>query len=351
MPVREHGRTLVLAIATFIFATSAYSQSPQDTSGAATQPADSQPAASRAANPNRLRTRVIDVVGDVQAAPIDSEDWKPVKLDDELDELTKIRTGIFSSVKLLVGEEEPYTAVLVESVSQMMISEAAKSPEAKRVRLGLSYGQIRAGVAEGGLRSEMTVDSPVATLSKRGTWNFGMYYERGTDRYEVFLLDRGLVQAINRLRGTGQAVKPGERVTEAARMFLDQAQIDKNIPIADVLGQGDIEVAFNRMDNDGLGVLGPGQGRAVFINLSNSTAASDFASLVDRSLQATPPLNVQPGGPIVRPEGFFGTGRGDQLVELIIQQNDPLAKGGFARPGKYQVRRQALESWMRNHRR
>lgn len=349
MPVRDHGRTLALVFAALVLAAGAQAR-PQDSSGSASQPADTQPGTAPA-DPNRIRTKVIDVVGDVQVARVDSEDWKPVKLNDELDELTKIRTGIFSSVKLLVGEEEPYTAVLLESVSQMMISEAVKSTEVKRVRLGLSYGQIRAGVAEGGLRSEMTVDSPVATLSKRGTWNFGMYYERGTDRYEVFLLDRGLVQAINRLRGTGQAVKPGERVTEAARMFLDQAQIDKNVPIADVLGQGDIDVAFNRMSNEGLGVLGPGQGRSVFIDLSNSSAASDFASLVDRSLQATPPLNIQPGGPVVRPEGFFGTGRGDQLIELVIQQNDPLAKGGFARPGKYQVRRQALESWMRNNRR
>ena len=57
---------------------------------------------------------------------------------------------------------------------------------------------VRAGVAEGGLKSDFTIDSPVATLSKRGTWNFALYYERETERFEISLLDRGLVEAIDK---------------------------------------------------------------------------------------------------------------------------------------------------------
>jgi hypothetical protein len=297
-----------------------------------------------------VRARVIDVVGDVQAARVETDDWKPVKLDDELDEFTKIRTGLFSSVKLQVGEEEPYTAVLLESVSQMFISEARLTPEAKRVRLGLSYGAIRAGVAEAGVKSEMTVDSPVATLSKKGTWNFGMFYERGTDRFQVWLLDRGLVDAISKINAARATVKPRERVTHAMRLFLDQAQLDRNVPIADVLGQSDIEVAFNKLQNEGLGVLGPGEGRAVLINLNNSTARSSFADLVDRSLTNLPPVVAPPRGPVIRAEGFFGTGRGDQLVNVLIDQADPLAQKGFARPGTYTFRRGALEKWLSTNR-
>jgi len=54
------------------------------------------------------------------------------------------------------------------------------------------------------------VDSPVATLSKRGTWDFGLFYERGTDRFEIFLLDQGLVDAFSKLTGQHRQVLPQE---------------------------------------------------------------------------------------------------------------------------------------------
>lgn len=319
----------------------ATAQSPGSAPEQATQtaPADQVP----------VLARVIEVTGDVKWAPLGTEDWKPVQLGDELPERTKILTGARSSVKLQMGQEEPYTAVLIDAVGKTVISEAFKTRDTKRIRLGVGYGQIRAGVAEGGLKSDFTIDSPVATLSKRGTWNFGLFYERGTDRFQVFLLDRGLVDVLNKLTAERRGVQPGELVTQAMRMFLDQAEL-KNVPVADMLGQSEIDVAFNRIQNDGLGVVDPSQGRAVFINLSNATAADAFANLVDRSLLLTPPPVFGQPSRIVAEEGFFGTGRGDDLVAVLIDQNNPLVREGFARAGRYNIRRAALEGWLKDYR-
>lgn len=314
-----------------------------------TAPAATQPALPEGAQ--EVLCRVIDVFGDAEWAPLESQAWKPVQMDDAYSPGTKIRTGVRSSVKFQVGDEEPYTAFVIDSIGLTYLSEVYKTAEMKKVRLGVSYGQIRGGVAEGGLRSEFTIDTPEATLSKRGTWAFGIFYERGTGRFEIFLLDRGLVQALNRVRGTQRGVLPGERVTQAMRLFLDQAQIDRNVPIADVLGQSDVEVAFNRLQNDGLGVLGPGQGRTYLINLSNASAQQAFGQLAQNALQQGGGFVPPPPVPTLRAEGFFGTGRGDDLVRVLIEADNPLAKGGHARPGQYMFRRSALQEWLQQNRR
>jgi hypothetical protein len=237
--------------------------------------------------------------------------------------------------------------MLIEAVGKTILSEAYKTKDTKKVRVGVGYGRIRAGVAEGGLKSDFTVDSPVATLSKRGTWGFTLFYERDTDYFDIGLTDRGLVEAINKLTRQRRAVNPKELVTSAMRMWLSQAQFERNVSIVDILGQGDIDVAFNRLQQNGLGVLQPGGGEAVVLNLSNEMARGRFADLARHYLPALPP----PGGAQrpARPEGYFGTGRGDQLIEVLIEANNPLAQQGFAQPGRYKFRRAVLENWVRQH--
>ncbi len=316
-----------------------------------TTPAITPPPAAAAPGAEPLRARVIEVRGEVEHAPLASREWSACKLDDDYPPETKIRTGLRSSIKLQIGNEEPYTALVIESVGLTVLSEAYKTPESKVVRVGVGYGKIRAGVAEGGLKSSFTVDSPVATLSKRGTWNFGLSYERATDRFGIFLIDRGLVDALNKQRGESRRVLPGQVVTEVMRRWLDESQIRESVPIVDLLGQEDFEVAFNRIDNDGLGILGPGGGRAVVVNLSNESVRSEFAQLLRAANIVAPvgqqPINLPaPTVPIVRPEGFFGTGRGDQLIRLIISQSNRLATEGAMKAGTYNFRRSALESWI-----
>jgi len=306
-----------------------------------------QPATSPAEGPP-LQAKVIEVRGEAEYSPLDQSQWQSCRVSDEYPQETIIRSGIRSSVKLQIGIEPPYTAVVVDPATKVILSELIATAQTKRVRLGLSYGRIRAGVAEGGLKSEFTVDCPVATLSKRGTWNFGMFYERGTDRFEVFLLERGLVEAINEITGQRRELLPGQAVTEAMRRWADEAQIRRNVPIPDVLGQGDIEIAFNRLRQDGLGVLDPAGGRAMLIDLSNDQAAQAFA-LLARGRLGLPFAPSAAGGLPSRPEGYFGTGRGDQLIPVIIEANSELAEKGFARPGTYVFRRAALENWLENY--
>lgn len=296
--------------------------------------------------------RVIDLHGDVQHAPAGSTEWQPCKLDDEYPESTRVRTGLRSSIKLQLGQEEPYSVLVIESVGLTELSEIHKTRTTKRVRVGVGYGRVRAGVAEGGLISDFTVDSPVATLSKRGTWNFGLAYEPDTQRFEIFLLDYGLVDALNKITGGTRRLLPGQVVTEAMRRWGDEAQIRRNVAIPDILGQGDVEVAFNRIQNDGVGVTNPGGGAVVVINLSNSVNRAEFTRALERSIEVggvvTPPLSPPPPGTprLTRPEGFFGTGRGDELIPVLIDPDSALVKSGAARAGTYRFRRSAVEQWL-----
>ena len=305
--------------------------------------AASAPAAGR----QPIMAKVIELHGDVRYAPLKGK-YRPCKLGDTYPAGTKIITGVRSSIKFQIGEEEPYTCLLIDAVGKTVISEAWKDQTTKKVRVGVGYGRIRAGVAEGGLKSDFTVDSPVATLSKRGTWGFSLYYERDSDYFEIGLADRGLVEAIDKLRNQRRAVRPREFVTAAMRMWLDQAQFQRNVPIPDMLGQGDITVAFNRIKQAGVGVVGPGEGPRVLLNLSNASARDRFARLARRHLlppPGAPPRNRNQ----IRPEGLFGTGRGDELVQIMIDQASPLVQRGMARPGRYLFRRAALRSWLREY--
>lgn len=314
----------------------------QDAATAASQPADAR---------QPIRARVIDVVGDAQHAPRGSADWRPCQVGDQYDEMTKIRTGIRSAVKLQVGDEEPYTAILIESVGLTELSEAYSTAQTKRVRVGLRYGKIRAGVAESGLKSDFTVDSPVATLSKRGTWNFGMSYEPVSDRFEMFLIDEGLVDALHRATGQTRRVLPGELVTQTMRLWLDESQLQRNVAVNDILGQGDIQIAFNRIQQDGLGVLNPGEGSKPILSLNNSGSQAAFARLLENSV-AGPGIDFGPIAPgvIRRSEGFFGTGRGDDLVPVLIEEGSALVRNGAARASTLYFRRSAAEAWLKQYR-
>ncbi|MGD8450577.1 MAG: FecR domain-containing protein [Phycisphaerae bacterium] len=312
------------------------------------QPPTSQPT-SAPAEQQAVLARVIEVQGDVQHAPLGGTDWQPCAVGDEYPQETVIRTGIRSSAKFQIGDEEPYTVLVVESASKTIISEAYKTDTAKRVRIGVGYGRIRAGVAEGGLQSDFTVDSPVATLSKRGTWDFGLAYERGTERFDVFLLDRGLVQVLHEVTGQRRGLLPGEILTQAMRRWADEAQVRRNVPVPDLLGQGDIDVAFNRIRQDGLGVTDPASGRRVLIDLSNSMSQAEFANLLGTRLATLPSLRHGVGN-LVQEEGFFGTGRGDDLIPVMIGADSNLVQKGAARPGTYKFRRAALENWLKEYR-
>ena len=95
-------------------------------------------------------------------------------------------------------------------------------------------------------------------------------------------------------------------------------------------------VAFNELDQSGLRVLNPEGGQTVLLDLSSSFAQTNFSQTVRQQLPPTP-IRPGPTPSRLRPEGFFGTGRGDELVPLVIDANSELAKKGFARPGTVRV--------------
>lgn len=312
------------------------------------QEAATRPASSAGADATPITARVIELHGDVQHAPMLTRDWTACKLDDVYPERTKLRTGVRSSIKLQVGDEEPYTVIVLESVGLTVLSEAYKNPSTKRVRVGVGYGTVRAGVAEGGLQSDFTIDSPVATLSKRGTWNFGLSYDRGSDRFEVFLLDYGLVDALNKVSGQRARLLPGQAVTQAMRRWLDEAQVRRNVAVTDLLGQTDISVAFNRLDQDGLGVVNLGGGRTNIVSLTHARSRAALSDAVDRATRRRSERPADRGivpESFLRPEGFFGVGRGDELVPVLIGAGSALVRDGAALPGTYHFRRDVLERW------
>jgi len=276
----------------------------------ATQPADRTP----------VLAEVIEVHGDVRAATAGSQAWRKVRLHDRFAAGTRLLTGIRSSVKLRIGSGEPYTCVLIEQVGLTVLSEAWRSRQLKRVRLGVGFGRIRAGVAEGGLESDLTIDCPVATLSKRGTWGIELYYERATDYFEVGLSDRGLLEVIDRMRAQRRFVEPHEIVNVAMRRWLDQAPMRFNVAVPDVLGQGRMQLAFHRSRVEGLGVLNPGAGRLNVLTLNRPVAPRTPLQILRRGqLPSAAAARFVP----LRAEGFFGTGRGDELLGAILSLPSP----------------------------
>lgn len=326
---------------------SAAPQSPADVSSIAPQqaPADSTP----------VLFRVLEVQGEVQAAPVGTRDWQTLTVGDAVPPNMVVRTGIRSQVKFQIGEGAPYAAMVVDTVGRIVLSEAYRTADLQRIRVGVGYGRIRAGVAEEGIETDFVVDSPVASLSKRGTWDFGLSYTRGTDEFEIFLLDHGLVEALNKVTNKRRRVLPGQVVRQTMRNWLDEVRIDRNVAVADILGQPDVEVAFNKFLTDGLGVLNPGQGRSeIVVNLTTTAGRAEFAQLAASSLArslatAAVAAAVPPDQRVFsRPEGFFGTGSADDLIPVVIDRSNPLAERRVAQPGRYLIRRAALEAFTRD---
>lgn len=348
---RVVGVAVTVWLTTQAMAQTAQPMAPVPAPGTAQAPA-TQPAAASpdtvAAGTAPFFAEVLDVRGDAQWAPLDSDSYQPVKQGDRYPQETVIVTGLRSSVKLKLGDDDTYTAVLVEPASKTLLAELYTTDQTKRVRIGVGFGQVRGGVVEGALKSDFTVGSPVATLSKRGTWDFGLFYEQGSDRFQIFLHEEGLVDAFKRSTGQRRLVLPGQLVNQTMRRWLDESQFRRNVAIADFLGQADVEVAFNRLRNDGLRILNPEGGQSVLLDLGPGAARQAFADLARRRLAEQQNVPTRRTPTLVREEGFFGTGGGAQLIPLIIGSDSSLVQQGIARPGTYRFPRPVLEGWLKH---
>ena len=240
----------------------ALAQTPPASSPALNSPATTQPAGVD----EPFSATAIKVVGNVtraQAGPDGKPGaFSPVRVGDTLPAGTLIKTALRSKLMLSFG---PDSVVLIDRVTLASIDAFHRSGDTKKVQLGLGHGLIRAATAETTLRSEMTITSPVATLSKRGTIDFGMRYEAGTGRYVIWLNQEGLVEALDLLRDERRLIQPGQYVTQALLRWIDTMTLARYVPATDNWGFTESEQSWNaRFGTGGAGVVDPTAGSNLY---------------------------------------------------------------------------------------
>ncbi|MGB2984545.1 MAG: hypothetical protein WBE26_01570 [Phycisphaerae bacterium] len=302
------------------------------------QPVSTQPAAKNTAKPDRTRQAaeepliealpavVIEVNGTVEwarpgASPLASRGWIPVKWKDRLSPGTQIRTGLRSYVHLQFGKT---TVVALRSATHASVDQLYRSAKTEHIRLGLGYGTVRGGSVEGKVRSDVVVDSTVATLAKRGTEGWQMQVEPMTGRFKISLAEYGLVEAIKKLRSakrTSRRIQPGEYVTDAniANMWIRQDIFDRNVKFyqADAVTVADAD--FSAENTRGYGVMAPGGG-STLVDASGRTNADFTLDQIAENFPGgtLPPTTLLvPTSPVARPEGNFGTG---QTFRVLVPQ-------------------------------
>lgn len=303
-----HARILTIVVS--LIPTLVFAQAPSTApaaGGASTQPAI-----------EAMSARVIQLSGSASWARVSASgeagEWTPVKQNDVLPEGSRIRTQVRSRVVLAFGDD---TVVVIERATLASIDQFHRAQDTKKVRLGLGHGTIRAGVSETTLRSDMTIETPTATLSKRGTMDFGISYEPSSGRFRVFLNKEGLVEALNRVTGQSGLVRPGQYVTEQMQQWIDTLTVDRWVPVIDTYGLTNAEQVFNSVKNSGFAVVEPGAGGNLL-----TISSRDFASVIGQQrgpgVNTTPYVTPPPSGnqPIARPEGNFGTGGGTLSLDF-----------------------------------
>jgi hypothetical protein len=231
--------------------------------------ADVPPASGPSAKDTTLRYEVHDLEGKVRYGdaatcdPLKSEGWTLARKGDLLGPGIIIQVPFRSKLKLFARPAEPPTVMLFESGSLVMISDLYLKDGVATSRIQLGYGAIRAGVAEGGTRSDMQIESPVATLSKRGTDIFRFECHNG--KYVMSLSDqgRGMLQAIQSnvagYRGGefSRFVTPGQLVTQRLMRAIENVQFNRNIDVTDQFGLGNSDKLFAVLNSRGFGFLLP----------------------------------------------------------------------------------------------
>lgn len=290
-------RTISTYACVLIFAGTVWAQASAPAGGAS---AASQPAM------EPMSARVIELSGRAQYSLTNDQGsestWNPLKNGDVLPAGSRIRTQLRARVILAFGDD---TVVVIERATLASIDQFHRTADTKRVKLGLGHGTVRAGVAETTLRSDMTIETPTATLSKKGTMDFGISYEPSTTRFRVWLNKEGLVEALNQVSNKSKLVQPGQYVTQAMQHWIDTLTFARWVPVVDTVGLTDSEKIFNSIKDSGMAVVDPGAGGNTY-----------YIGGRDQAPGVTgPPINFIPiispptGGVIPRPEGNFGTGR------------------------------------------
>lgn len=332
---------MVPALAGVFCATTAFAQAP-----AGTQPA---------AGDGSLVYEVNDMQGNVRVGPAGADPklaagWQPIKKGESLRAGQAVHVPFRGKLKLVARPADPPTVLLFDSGSLVQISELSLKDGVAKSRLELGYGQIKAGVAEGETRSDMEIQSPAATLSKRGTDIFGIEV-RPDGRFNMFLSDqgRGLVQAIqmqatqmgalNAMRS--RMLTPGQWITHQMARAIDNMQFDRNVNINDVYGMKGMDQLFTMLNDRGFGFLLPaGGGSPLNFQGSQSTEGGEAPPGLGQQVQPFPQSLFQGIRSIT--DGNFGIGQGDVpsvFGARTINRQRGLFKPGGGRPGGFGQRR------------
>ncbi|MCZ6681751.1 MAG: hypothetical protein O7B26_01130 [Planctomycetota bacterium] len=286
----------------------------------------------KAVDAKQLSYQVIAITGKVRVAkfgadPQSDVGWRPVKKGELLGRGLQILTSMRSKLKLAAYPNKPPTVILIEQLSLVGINDLRFEGGAAKSRLGLGYGAIRAGVAEGEIRSDMKIECPTATLSKKGTDIFRFEYRNNRWSMSLSPLGRGQIRAIqNRYSGIvggrrwtsgsmrTRNVFPGQLVTQAMARTIDTTAFSRNINVQDAFGLQDIEIKLLELYGNGRGVrlLGgnaidvqnPNQGSqltgagqmSTSTDMGRATGVNTFLRNIFDQFQAQNAVRPHPGG-------------------------------------------------------
>jgi len=275
-----------------------------------------------------LSATVIEVEGLVDWArggvsPLESKGWTPVQLQQQLTPGSQIRTGLRSQVTLQFGQT---TTIALRSATHAGLDQLYRSATTETVRIGLGYGTVRGGSSEGAVRSDVRVESTVATLAKRGTEGWEMTVEPMTGRFRISLAEYGLVEAVARLRGAGRSsrtVRPGEYATDAniASLWIKQDIFDRNVQFYEASAVSVADADFTSSNQRGYGVVSPGGGAT----LADSAGRVNSDFVLQQTSQNFP-NRVLPNTTVIvpdvvrRPDGNFGT---PTTFRVLVPQGTP----------------------------
>lgn len=225
-----------------------------------TTPAQTNAAAAPVKAAQELRYQVVEVAGVVRAAAIGVDPkspagWHPVQVGEFITAGMQINTTFRAKVKLVMVPADPPTVIMIERMTLVQFSELRYEAGAAKARIELGHGAVRAGVAEGSVRSDMQIASPAAVLSKKGTDIFRFWYYNGND-WGMSLSDRGrgLIQAIQLKQGgmTGgglggfnsRFVRPGQSVNQEMLRTIETELFNRFVNVNELFGltNGDIQL-------------------------------------------------------------------------------------------------------------
>ncbi|OWY70040.1 hypothetical protein B7486_17190 [cyanobacterium TDX16] len=315
--------------------------------GAASQPA---------VKTGELVYEVVEVGGKVAVSPTGTdaqmkEGWTPVAKGQTIGAGQQLRVPTRSRIKMVARPADPPTVILIEQMTLINIGELAMMDGAAHSRIQIQYGAIKAGVAEGTSRSDMEIEAPTATLSKKGTDIFG-FEVQADGRFKMFLTanGRGLVQGIINQSGAfgssrmnSRFLTPGQWITHQMIRAIDNVQFDREVMVNDIYGLKGVDQLFTLLNNHGgVGFLLPvGSNTPGFLG-----GASQRDGLTTTDLNTNPQSGNNLAGVLQTSTqirhvtgGDFGVGQGSLPgffggpPKLQLRRDCGTPTGGLCKPG------------------